>query len=90
LTRATRSRGPLSRGLSAINRDLRRNAVLYLMALPGGVVLFVVNYLPRPRIILAFMNYKAATGTWGSVWVGLQGAGGGVAMKGGVFSWGKL
>jgi putative aldouronate transport system permease protein len=61
----------LSRGLSAINRDLRRNAVLYLMALPGVVVLFVVSYLPMPGIILAFKNYKAATGIWGSEWVGL-------------------
>jgi len=58
-------------GRHAIAKDLRQNAVLYLMALPGIVVLFVVSYLPMPGIILAFKNYKPAAGIWGSQWVGL-------------------
>jgi sugar phosphate isomerase/epimerase len=45
--------------------------MLYLMALPGVAVLFVVSYQPMPGVILAFKNYKPATGIWGSEWVGL-------------------
>lgn len=42
------------------------------MALPGLAVVFVVSYMPMPGIILAFKNYKASQGVWGSEWVGLN------------------
>jgi putative aldouronate transport system permease protein len=42
------------------------------MALPGLVVVFIVSYMPMPGIVLAFKNYRAAQGVWGSDWVGLN------------------
>ena len=56
---------------ASTRRLFRRHGALVLMALPGLVVLFVFSYLPMPGIILAFKDYKAARGIWGSVWVGL-------------------
>lgn len=53
-------------------RGMRRNMALMLMALPGTVVLFTFSYLPMPGIILAFKNFKAAQGIWGSPWVGFS------------------
>lgn len=52
--------------------DLRHNKALLLMALPALVVIFLVNYMPMPGIVLAFKNYKVANGVWGSDWVGLN------------------
>ncbi len=51
-------------------RWLARNSTLLLMALPGMAVLFTFSYLPMPGIILAFKEFKAAQGIWGSEWVG--------------------
>ncbi len=42
------------------------------MTLPGLVVVFVINYMPMPGIILAFKDYKVSKGIWGSDWVGLK------------------
>lgn len=53
-----------------IQRWLMRNGTLLLMALPGMGVLFTFSYLPMPGIILAFKEFKAAQGIWGSAWVG--------------------
>jgi putative aldouronate transport system permease protein len=56
--------------LSRFRRFLNNNGVLLLMALPGCVILFLFSYLPMPGIVLAFKNYKAPLGIWGSDWVG--------------------
>jgi putative aldouronate transport system permease protein len=56
--------------LRRIQRWLMRNGTLLLMALPGMGVLFTFSYLPMPGIILAFKEFKAAQGIWGSAWVG--------------------
>lgn len=49
-----------------------RNTPLLLMALPGMAVLFTFSYMAMPGILLAFKDYKAALGLWGSEWVGLS------------------
>lgn len=64
--------GGLAKVLYPIQRELRRNGTLYLMALPAVAIIFVVSYMPMPGIILAFKDYKPATGIWGSNWVGLK------------------
>lgn len=51
---------------------LRRSIPIYLMALPGLIYLFINNYMPMPGIILAFKNYKAKDGIYGSAWAGLK------------------
>ena len=53
-------------------RAWNRNGVLLLMALPGIIQVFIFSYLPMPGMILAFKNYRAAQGIWGSAWVGFK------------------
>src|SRR5215468_8236721 len=78
ITRAARweARNPLTRAatsvIGAIRKELRQNWQLLLMVLPGVIVVFIVNYMPMPGIILAFKDYKASKGIWGSDWVGLR------------------
>lgn len=45
---------------------------LYLMALPGLAYLFVNNYMPLPGIVLAFKNFNARKGIFGSDWAGFN------------------
>lgn len=45
---------------------------VYLMALPGLIYLFINNYMPLPGLVLAFKNYSARKGIYGSDWVGLK------------------
>lgn len=70
--RSTRLTSRLRALLLAVSYDLRRNKTLLLMALPGLVVVFLISYMPMPGIVLAFKNYRAAQGVWGSDWVGLN------------------
>ncbi len=60
------------RALVRLIRFLRQNGALLIMALPGVIVVFLVSYMPMPGIVLAFKDYKAALGVWGSPWVGLR------------------
>ena len=41
------------------------------MSTPGILLVFVFSYLPMAGIILAFKNFSAASGVFGSPWVGL-------------------
>lgn len=68
---APKEKGRL-RVLAALWRELRKNWPLFVMALPGIAVVFTINYLPMPGLILAFKNYKVAKGILGSDWVGLK------------------
>lgn len=43
---------------------------VYLMALPGVIYLFINNYMPLPGLVLAFKNYSAKKGIFGSDWAG--------------------
>lgn len=45
---------------------------LWLMALPGIVIVFVFSYMPMFGVILAFKDYKISDGILGSKWVGFD------------------
>ncbi|WP_251037315.1 ABC transporter permease [Paenibacillus albidus] len=45
---------------------------LYLMMLPGLIYLFINNYLPMAGLVVAFKNYNARKGIFGSDWVGFE------------------
>lgn len=45
---------------------------VYLMALPGLIYLFINNYMPLPGLVLAFKNFNAKKGIFGSDWVGFR------------------
>jgi putative aldouronate transport system permease protein len=53
-------------------RNIQKNGVFFLMSLPGLALLFVFSYLPLPGIIIAFKNFKAAKGLFGSDTVGFK------------------
>jgi putative aldouronate transport system permease protein len=55
-----------------LQRSIKKNGIFFLMSLPALALLFVFNYLPIPGIIIAFKNFKASKGLFGSDWVGLK------------------
>ncbi len=57
--------------LNKRKRTFKRYLPVYIMALPGLIYLFINNYMPLPGLVLAFKNYNARGGIWGSDWAGL-------------------
>ncbi|ASA23279.1 ABC transporter permease [Paenibacillus donghaensis] len=51
-------------------KSLRKDGSLYLLALPGIVVLILFAYLPMSGLILVFKNYNFNDGIFGSPWSG--------------------
>ncbi|WP_246469855.1 ABC transporter permease [Cohnella nanjingensis] len=45
---------------------------LFLMVLPGFLIVLVFSYFPMYGIQIAFKKYSAVRGIWGSEWVGLK------------------
>lgn len=52
-------------------RDLKRDRYMYLLILPGILLVFVFSYMPMYGIILAFKEYKIKSGIIFSQWNGL-------------------
>ncbi len=53
-------------------KNIKRYIPIYLMALPGLIYLFINNYMPLPGLVLAFKNYSARKGIFGSDWAGFK------------------
>ena len=53
-------------------RELVKNRFLYLLTVPGIVFLFVFDYLPMVGLVIAFQDFHAVKGIWGSEFVGLK------------------
>ncbi|MDY3918499.1 MAG: ABC transporter permease subunit [Candidatus Limivivens sp.] len=53
----------------AKKKKLKNQWMLLLMLLPGLVLLIVFKYVPMYGILIAFKNYKASKGVWGSDWL---------------------
>jgi putative aldouronate transport system permease protein len=49
-----------------------QNLAWLLMCLPALLLLLVFAYFPMAGAVIAFKNYRAADGIWGSAWVGLK------------------
>ena len=45
---------------------------LYVLILPGLIYVFIFSYMPMYGVQIAFKDYKANLGIWGSEWVGLK------------------
>jgi putative aldouronate transport system permease protein len=52
--------------------SLRRNWDLYLLFLPVIAYYVIFHYVPMYGIQIAFKNFNAALGIWGSKWAGLE------------------
>lgn len=57
---------------SAITKKLISNYDLYLMLLPGLIVIIIFHYLPMYGAIIAFKDYNLMEGITKSPWVGLK------------------
>ena len=58
------------RYLTRLVDDVRKNKVIYIMALPVVIYYFIFNYIPMYGAVIAFQDYNPATGILGSKWVG--------------------
>ena len=57
---------------SSFLQEFRRNHLLYLLMLPGILLIFVFAYLPMLGVIIAFQDYSPVKGILGSEFVGLK------------------
>lgn len=53
-------------------QELKKNRIMWLMALPAILLVLVMSYLPMSGIILAFKDYKYNLGIFGSDWAGFE------------------
>jgi putative aldouronate transport system permease protein len=67
-------------GLKPLALEKKRNSSLknsqnlawLLMCIPALIILLLFAYLPMAGAMIAFKNYRAADGIWGSAWVGFK------------------
>ncbi len=52
--------------------DMKRNYVLYLLILPVAIYYIIFAYVPMYGIQLAFKEFIARDGIWGSPWIGFE------------------
>ena len=55
-----------------ICKRLKESWQWYLLLLPGLIYLIIFEYGPMYGVQIAFKNYRASKGIWGSDWVGLK------------------
>ena len=53
-------------------KDIKVNYLLYLLVLPGILYYIIFCYVPMPGVLMAFEDYKARSGIFGSEWIGLK------------------
>lgn len=51
---------------------IKENLSLFLLTLPGLILVFLFNYLPMGGVVIAFKNYVPRKGIWGSDWIGFD------------------
>lgn len=52
--------------------EIWKNRMIYTLLIPGLIWLILFAYLPMGGLSLAFKDYKANLGIWGSPWVGME------------------
>ncbi len=53
-------------------KKFKRFIPIYIMMLPGLIYLFINNYMPLPGLVIAFKQYNARQGIFGSKWIGFK------------------
>lgn len=53
-------------------KEILADRYLYLMILPGILLVFIFSYIPMYGLVLAFKNFKISLGIFGSPWAGLK------------------
>ena len=60
------------RRIEQTRRKILRSWQLYLFLVPALVYFIVFHYVPMFGVQIAFKDYRARAGIWGSKWVGLK------------------
>lgn len=55
-----------------VKESIIKDKYLYIMLIPSFVLVLIFNYFPIYGITLAFKDYSAAKGIFGSTWVGMK------------------
>ncbi len=55
-----------------VKHDLKRDKHLYMLLIPGVVLVFIFRYLPMYGVVLGFKDYKIKSGILFSPWCGLD------------------
>ena len=55
-----------------LGKEIWKNRAIYIILLPGLVWFFVFAYMPMGGLTLAFKEFNASMGIWGSPWVGFE------------------
>ena len=58
--------------LAYVGKRLRESWQWYLLLLPALIYLIIFAYAPMYGLQIAFKDYRASKGIWGSAWVGLK------------------
>ena len=58
--------------LTGLIAEVKKNKVLFLMAVPAAALVLVFAYIPMAGMVLAFKNYRFNLGIFGSPWNGLE------------------
>lgn len=53
-------------------KALRKYWQLYLITIPAIAAVFIFHYIPIYGVQIAFRDYRASRGIWGSEWIGLM------------------
>ena len=53
--------------------EIKRNYILYILAIPVVAYFVIFCYLPMFGLVMAFKDYKIMQGIWGSEWTGMGG-----------------
>lgn len=69
---AVQTRTKKRKDKSGFFEEMKKNYLLYLMALPGIAVIFIFAYLPMGGIIIAFQDFNPIKGITGSKFVGFS------------------
>lgn len=73
MTAVKNNKNVLKNGSSSKKRaKFRRFIPIYIMMLPGLVYLFINNYMPLPGLVIAFKQYNAKLGIYGSKFIGFK------------------
>lgn len=70
--RVSKPSGGFQQKMKRLGLEIWKNRAFYTLLLPGLVWYFIFAYMPMGGLSLAFKNYKANLGIWGSPWVGFQ------------------
>ncbi|MDD6883416.1 MAG: ABC transporter permease subunit, partial [Eubacteriales bacterium] len=60
------------KGKTCIRKSILQDKSLYLMILPGFLLVLIFSYLPLLGLRLAFFRFDYASGLWGGKFVGLR------------------